>query len=224
MHWMRCQMPSVDEAAISLASWTESLPAEVGASIYALEPARRLAGGLAAHAAGMWVHADIILQPGSGRGFVNTGVSVSEVLGLLEAVPDARVDVHLMVLAPGPGWERAVDDVAARLARTSVLRWSARPAVLGRLHHLLSEGAQRWVEVRSAAECDAAPGSDGFLVMLIEPGSKGTADPGATDHVAVIAAGGAQVGVDGGVTPEVAEAAVAAGASHLVVGRALWAH
>ena len=91
-------------------------------------------------------------------------------------------------------------------------------------------GAEAWVALwrewdgldeTSAPIWPATP--DGVLVMLIEPGSR---DRCALARLALVnaCADDLPVAVDGGVTESVAELCVTAGASSIVVGRALLAH
>ncbi|GAB3811461.1 hypothetical protein GCM10028820_02730 [Tessaracoccus terricola] len=209
------------EPVVGPAAWTTSLPVDVAASVYALPPELRVAGAGTAHRAGQWVHADVILRRDADGNLHNTGVDTGDVGRILRKLPGVRVEVHLMVLADGPDVAQAVADVGRSLQGLGVRRWVARSEVLAWLAPSIADGVERWVEVSGAPGQDDAA-ADGFLVMLIEPGTKGVADPAAIDVVAELAGGRGRVGVDGGVTPEVAASVVAAGGRHLVVGRALW--
>lgn len=207
---------------VRLAAWAETLKATIAASIYPLPPQDRVRGARAAHAAGHWVHADVILQQGPGRKVVNIGVEVDQIKECLRQVPDMRLDVHLMVLPGTQCWEQAVDQVAADLAGAAVSRWSGSPTVLARLTPHLQVGCEKWVELWPPRDgATAPPEATGVLAMLIEPGTKGMADPATIDILASLGKD-TLVGVDGGVTPTVASLALTAGASYLVVGRALF--
>lgn len=210
--------------SLRIAPWLRSLGVESAASIYALPPSRRVAGGVAAASQGLWVHADLILERAADGGVKNTGVAVDDVLEILASVPAARVEVHLIVIDCSTAWNSAVSAVAEQLNGASILRWTAQSQVMEHLATLLPQAAERWIEVYAPRDNgEPAPDADGVLVMLIEPGSKNAADPAAIAVVAEHSSDGHSTGVDGGVTPEVAKAAVAAGARHIVVGRALWA-
>jgi pentose-5-phosphate-3-epimerase len=207
---------------VRLAAWAEPLKASVAASIYALPPQDRVWGARAAHAAGHWVHADVILQQGPGMTVVNIGVDVEQIKEGLRQVPDMRLDVHLMVLPGTRRWEQAVDQIASALAGTAVTRWSAVSAVLDRLKPRIQVDCEKWVEVWLPRDGAIAPTeANGVLAMLIEPGTKGLADPAMIEMLSSLSRG-ARVGVDGGVTPSLASMALTAGASYLVVGRALF--
>ena len=57
--------------------------------------------------------------------------------------------------------------------------------------------------------------------MLIEPGTRNAADPSLVSRVAELSTR-LPVGVDGGVTSDLAERCIAAGATTIVAGRALF--
>lgn len=153
---------------------------------------------------------------------VNIGVDVEQIKEGLRHVPDMRLDVHLMVMPGTQRWEQAVDRVAAALAGTAVTRWSAVSAVLDRLKPRIQVDCEKWVEVWLPRDGAIAPTeANGVLAMLIEPGTKGLADPAMIEMLSSLSRG-ARVGVDGGVTPSLASMALTAGASYLVVGRALF--
>ncbi|OCL30918.1 hypothetical protein BCR15_10680 [Tessaracoccus lapidicaptus] len=208
---------------VHLAEWARRLGVTVAASIYARPASSRRAGALAAHTAGHWVHADIILEGGGTGALVNSGVEVALVRELLAESPAMLVDVHVIVRPGAVGWETAVASVAAELRGAGVARWSAVPAVLSILRAAGGLPAEQWVEVwppRDGAEIP--PGYGGALAMLIEPGSKGSADTSTLPSL-IASAPGVSIGVDGGVTPGVASDAIRDGATYLVIGRALFA-
>ncbi|MEJ6488312.1 hypothetical protein PQI23_01065 [Leucobacter sp. USCH14] len=66
----------------------------------------------------------------------------------------------------------------------------------------------------------SSTGADGALVMLIEPGTRQAARPELLDRIPQLAPT-VQVGVDGGVDAVIARRAIALGAHHVIVGRAL---
>lgn len=211
------------ENNIGMAQWTRTVEATIAASIYALPPSERVQGAIAAHAAGYWVHADVILkQAGSGK-VVNIGVDVKQIKECLEQAPGLRMDIHLMVIPGTLNWEPTVDRVVAELAEEDITRWSASSGVMDRVSPSLTKGTEQWIEVWPQRDGRVPqPAGVGVLTMLIEPGTQGEADMTTLEVVALLSKE-ANVGVDGGVTPSVASTALAAGAGYLVIGRALFA-
>ncbi|MFV0429953.1 MAG: hypothetical protein ACK5KO_11075 [Arachnia sp.] len=198
------------------------MAATTAASIYALPPGSRAAGAHLAHDAGHWVHADIILTNGPDGGVENRGVQVAELQACQARVPQCRLDVHLMVVPGTRGWRQHVAALAGQLREVRVRRWTASLDVLEQLTPHLGADPETWVEIwppRDGAGHTAGHG--GALVMLIEPGTSSAADP-AANHVVACLAPHRPVGVDGGVTQDVASRVIAAGASYLVIGRALF--
>ncbi len=212
--------------AVAIAGWADDHPrGALAASLYALPDERRLEGAHAAHAAGCWLHADLILRPSRsdpGR-LRNVGVAAEQVRAVAAALPEAPIDLHLILLQePSPEvWRPQVTALVAELLEVGPARISTTPKLLAHLDEALPTltGLQRWHELWPGLEPTGSV--DGHLLMLIEPGTKQAADPERIAAIDGLAAGG-PVGVDGGVTREVAAQVVAGGAGYVVVGRALF--
>jgi pentose-5-phosphate-3-epimerase len=202
-----------------LAPWHTDFPGRLAGSVYAAAPESRVDAAQALSAAGIDVHIDVLAEA---EGFP-PGISIAELGRIAQTVDPAHIGVHLIgsadfvdtvlpsVLAVHPGvvflpWEAFTEE------RTDAVRRS---------------GSQAWIVLwrewdglddTSAPAWPASP--DGVLVMLIEPGTR---DGAALARLAVVTAcaGRLPVAVDGGVTESVAALCVAAGASSIVVGRAL---
>lgn len=205
-----------------MANWASSLGAATSASIYALPPELRVKGAERAHQAGHWVHADVILKPDADGSVVNIGVDDAQVIECLSRTPAMNIDIHVMVLPGTEGWALAVDELAARLGQVPVRRWSASAEIQERLARTIPKTVETWVEIWPARDGTCPPpGCDGALVMLIAPGTKSAADRALLRVVSELAAS-CPVGVDGGVTQDVASEVTRAGASYLVIGRAMF--
>ncbi|CAL8969516.1 hypothetical protein PROP_00561 [Propionicimonas sp. T2.31MG-18] len=212
---------------VDVAPWVgEMRTATVGASIYALPASQRIRGAHAAHEAGCWIHADVILRYRRDAGFVSVGVTLEQLEAVAAALPGAAIDVHLILLGDAPEIRRdqVIDEVAEWLERLSPTRVSAAAAVLDRIGRRLRAACpdvELWGELWPAPEWAGATRLDGALVMLIEPGTKQLADPGRLGVVSRVART-LPVGVDGGISKNTAMDAVRSGASYLVLGRALF--
>lgn len=213
---------------IAIAPWVADLrPATVAASLYALPPTDRVQGATAAHDAGCWVHVDVILRYREGAGFSSIGVTIDQLAAVVDTLPGAAVDVHLILLGDSPAGlrDRAVDEVGEQLVRLAPTRVSAAPPILDRIGPRLrsaNPGVELWGELWPGLEWTGSTPVDGALVMLIQPGTKQHADPdrlAATAHLA----GLHPVGVDGGISREAAGEARRLGVSYLVLGRSLFA-
>lgn len=211
---------------VEIAAWVGDHPrGALAASLYALPDERRLEGAHAARAAGCWLHADLILRPSRGHPdrLRNVGVTAEQVRAVAAALPGAPIDLHLILLQEPPPevWQPRVTALVAELLQVGPARISTSPRVLAHLDETLPAlaGVQRWHELWPGLE--PTPAVDGHLLMLIEPGTKQAADPRRIAAIEGLATG-APVGVDGGVTREVAAQVVAGGGSYVVVGRALF--
>lgn len=206
---------------LTVASWhREHAEVEMAGSLYAAAPDDRLEAARALHIAGCWVHVDVIID-GSG---VAIGVSLDELAAVRSALPEALLDVHLIVL-PGlddSGRAAAAAAVVAAVVDCGVQRLSVAPRLLGPdgPATLRSVGVAVWYEVADASAADVPSDADGALVMLITPGTAEAADVSRLEAVEALS-GRLPVGVDGGVTDAVALLARSAGADYLVSGRAL---
>lgn len=236
---------AVADSRVQLADWARALPTgRVAGSIYAVEPDRRVQAAESLCAHGMPIHADLILAPSqSGGDPVHRGVSLAEVRAVRAALPDARIDLHLILLAgvalePDSAEMRAVLALAEEVGAERIVlpeHLAADPEICAAFG---AAGCATWRELPPSRPVDAGeqrPGEQGAgeqrsgaadegmatLVMLIEPGTRDVADPALVERVGELTARTA-VGVDGGVGPELAERALLLGADHVVAGRSLF--
>ncbi|OAK51679.1 hypothetical protein [Rhodococcoides kyotonense] len=192
---------------ITLAPWHVGYEKHLVGSVYAAAPGLRTQAAEALVAAGIAVHVDV-MAPDEG---LPVGVTLDELDELAAIVPRDMLGVHLV---------GSVDGVRAMLPRI--------PDV-GDLYVPLGTpgiGSSRvwaavWDEVdeASASTVDLT-GYDGVLLMLLEPGTSGVADP---DRLSIATALARRIDVtlDGGVTEHLMPACLSTGASTAVVGRAL---
>jgi pentose-5-phosphate-3-epimerase len=192
--------------------------AVLAGSIYAVAESDRLAVAECLATAGLWVHADVIIDDDTHRGVDVALVRRLITLGL------GPVDVHLIVTD--------VDGVLDEVCRTSVDRitfpfeaCAGAAGVAAVAERIRSAGAAPWLAVAPdtglAEVRPCLPAVDGALVMLIEPGSSENADPGLAKKVAAIEPF-IPVGVDGGVNEANLLTCLDAGARYIVSGRALF--
>lgn len=209
---------------IRLAAWHSSVPGSVlGGSLYAVAPASRLSAAAALTADGCGVHVDMIV----GASGVNTGVTLDELRRVRTEQPNARIDVHLIATdGLGDAARATIGAILPRLHGLGVLRVAVadgiRAAFADEVAALRAAGMHLWVELaphESGDHLDRAT-VDGALVMFIRPGSTEKADPRVLDRIPPLAQR-MPVGVDGGITSELALACVDAGATSVVSGRAL---
>lgn len=204
---------------LQIAPWVADLPMEMAASLYSLRRRERVEGAVVAHQAGLWIHLDVIIVTDDAVGVRNVGVSAEEVREVLAAVPDARLDIHVISTLDAASCRPVVAGIREALRDTPATRWSGP----GWLWDLLPDEGQRWQE-RWPGRDDPEPGGepDGILMMLIEPGTRTTADPEVLRECGRLSAAEVRVGIDGGVTEAVAGAAAAVGVAYAVSGRALF--
>ena len=217
-------------------------------SLYAVAPEHREAVASALAARGAHVHVDVIITADG----AHRGLTPAELRAVREAAPDARIEVHLIfdprsdaANAPDPAamGDSAASDapdqagtaprrIDAAVGETVAAAVESRAAVvvLPRAMHaepggivaaLRRAGIAVWVELPPGEPADPPEGVDGALVMLIEPGTRNAADPSLVSRVAELSTR-LPVGVDGGVTSDLAERCIAAGATTIVAGRALF--
>lgn len=217
-----------------IAGWAKTvmrendLSARLSGSIFAVAPEHRAETARTLDEAGLNVHVDIIVDAhGQHR-----GVTPDELRDARAKAPDARIEVHLMLDDVASG-DEAPSRADQAIGETIAAAIEARAAVvvLPRAMHgepaaavaaLRKSGARVWSEVAPHEAASVPDGADGALVMLIRPGTRDEADPGLVARVSDLSSHLA-VGVDGGVTPELAERCIAAGATTIVAGRALFA-
>ena len=217
-------MNTVNGAFPVVADWWRSLNARVGGSLFAVAPSLQILAARALVAADCTVHVDLILDE-AGK---HVGVSLDEFEAVMAEVPKAFADVHLM-LGEGAGHGEAADREIVRLlarlqelqiAHLSVSRdmWRDHADAIARVR---KAGIPVWLEIPPDDDGADIPAlADGVLVMFIQPGTTGAADPTCLEKIPAIT-DHYVVGVDGGITSSLARACADAGASYIVSGRAL---
>lgn len=192
--------------------------ATLAGSIYAAAAPDRLATAERLRSAGLWIHADVILDDDR----THRGVDISLVRTLV-AHRLGPLDVHLIATE----LDGLLDEVCAQRVDRVTFPFEAcadRAAVAAAADRIRSSGAQAWLAVAPATDLSAVRPCfetvDGILVMLIEPGTTATADPALPARAAAVTPH-LPAGVDGGVDHTNLPACLAAGARYLVSGRAL---
>ncbi|GAB3618471.1 hypothetical protein GCM10027416_30280 [Okibacterium endophyticum] len=221
-------------APIAVEPWHNSHKGLVSASLYAVPADARPAAAEAIHRAGCRMHADLIISPAEQGGWSHSGVSPEHLREVRARVPEAHLDVHLIVVCPAlplpdellHACETALGDLAEVRPQSIAVSEQILDAFGDRLRTLRSEGVALWLELTPAQSAltavDRRDDIDGALVMLIPPGTTEQAHPGLLQKVAQLSPH-LSTGVDGGVTPAIAARAAEAGASYIVSGRALLA-
>ncbi|KTR83685.1 hypothetical protein [Leucobacter chromiiresistens] len=220
--------------ALPHAAWIDELPeGAVYGSLYAAPQGQREAAADRFAAAGLPIHLDVILDRDASGGLAHRGITIDELQACGARHPDSLLEVHVIVLAgakPGTDPESASqlrDEIAAVLDVAAAIgaQRAALPAGIAGDAALTegfrAAGGEVWTVLEPGD--DPAPlctGATGALVMLIEPGTRDAARPELLDRIPRLAPN-VQVGVDGGVDAAIARRAVALGAHHVVVGRAL---
>jgi ribulose-phosphate 3-epimerase len=164
-----------------------------------------------------------------GRFVPNLTVGLPVVRDLARAVPEVVLDVHLMVSQP----ERFLDAFADAGAGVLTIHVESTPHAHRAVQQIRAKGVKA-----GAAICPATPLAmleallpdlDVALVMTVNPGFGGQAFiPGMLDKVRRLrqmldsAGYRAAIQVDGGINPTTAGDAVAAGATQLVAGSAVF--
>lgn len=171
-----------------------------------------------------WLHVDVM----DGR-FVPNLTFGAPIVAALRRISPLPLDVHLMVDEPDPLLPALVEAGADRLTvHAEACRHLHR--TLQRIQEL---GVKAGVALNPATNAEAVeyvlPLVDLVLVMTVNPGFGGQAFlPGVLTKISDLAGRGAAAGrelwieVDGGITPETAGEAVAAGANVLVAGTAVF--
>lgn len=193
--------------SVTLAPWHSGLEAHLAGSVYASSPGRRIDAARALVGADISVHVDV-MAPGEG---LPTGIDDDELAELAAAVPRDMLGIHLIGSAVG---------VQALLPSIPACGDLYLPIGIHDERGTRTWGAV-WDEFDDTLPTDAdVDGYHGILVMLLEPGTSGAADP---KRLALVERFSARsvVAVDGGVTPELVPRCRTAGASTMVVGRAL---
>ena len=206
---------------IGLNDWHREYPDfTVGGSLYAVQPGQRVQAAELLAGNRCRVHVDVII----GHDGANRGVTWEELQAVRDAVPTARVDLHLIFLhGSTPDDEAQALQVAASHAMESLAINGGRAARhLDWLTRLRSDGVLLLEELPPETTAPVLDGRvDGALVMFIAPGTKDTADLGQLDKVQRLARA-LPVAVDGGVTRAVAHESYERGAGYLISGRDLF--
>jgi pentose-5-phosphate-3-epimerase len=196
----------------------------VGGSVYAVDPSLRVQAAVQLAAARCRVHADVILGP-DGR---HRGVSWDELTAIRRATPTARIDLHLIVLGQSAGparvsEERRAIEIAVQVG-AEFITVSRQGLALhaDELAAARAAGTNLWLELRPDQPGTDAAGIavDGVLVMLIQPGTKQTANLAHLEKVERLAQN-LPVAVDGGVTRTIAARSRQLGAGYTISGRDL---
>lgn len=209
--------------SVGIASWGRSLgESGLAGSLFAAAGPERLDAARALHWEGLAVHADLIVRTDTSH----RGVTPEQIRAVRNELPDARIDLHLIVDGDaGAAVVRVAVDDAVELAhdlraeRLSVSR-ELLEAHRARLQTARRKGLAVWCELPHDDEANAVDGTDGRLVMFIRPGTTHAANPAGLNAVRSLA-GKVPVGADGGITEDLARACAALGASPIVSGRAL---
>ena len=211
-------------ATLRVADWAREFEPEIiSGSVYAVHPSQRLEAARALSHGGHRVHADIIISA-SGE---HTGVGPEEVLLIRMAVPDARLDVHLILPKTNltEGVRRSAEAAIQTAKNVQAETLAVSPHALQIFSHILSDRHDHrmeiWTEVAVGSDTTSIDDVDGALVMLIESGTRDSADRTQLCKIPTFSGAG-RVGIDGGVTPAVAAEARRAGVSVIVSGRALF--
>ena len=187
----------------------------------------RLADGVAEAEAGGadWIHVDVM----DGHFVPNITIGVP-VVAALRKVTDLPLDVHLMIEAP----ERYVDAFVDAGADWLTVHQEASVHLHRTLQAIRHRGIQAGVSINPATPIsaieEAIPFVDLVLVMSVNPGFGGQSFiPTSTDRIRrikhrLVDGGytGVEIEVDGGIGPDTAHEVVAAGASVLVAGAAVY--
>lgn len=233
--------------ALPQAAWVSELPeGSVYGSLYAAPEGEREAAADRFAAAGLPMHLDVILDRDTTGALVHRGIATAEMRELGARHPDSLLEVHLIVLADArhaAGTALAAElraEISAVLEAAAAVgaQRAALPAEVAGDAQLTADfraaGGEVWTVLEPGDEPAAHPaanpaagpaamsstGADGALVMLIEPGTRQAARPELLDRIPQLAPT-VQVGVDGGVDAVIARRAIALGAHHVIVGRAL---
>jgi hypothetical protein len=202
----------------ALASWHTDFPGLLAGSVYAAAGSRVTAAQTLADV-GLDVHIDVMAVSEG----LPAGVSLAELQMISGTVDASRIGVHL--IGSGGFVDAVLPKILAVRPGVVFLPWHA--FTVERVQSIRAAGGSAWIAVWREWDGVGDPGwpvePDGVLVMLIEPGSR---DSCRVDRIGLVTACTTRftdlpVGVDGGVTEDVAPLCAAAGACQMVVGRAL---
>lgn len=208
--------------SVGLQPWHRDLGDHVvSGSLYAVPRALRLEAARALDEARCRVHVDVVLGPDG-----HQGVGWAELYAVREALPGAVIDLHLIVLHGRPGDDEALAVRAAQELRLATLATAAPVIRRNRagLDAVRARGTALFEQVTPGTPGTGEPHDhlDGALVMLVTPGT--TREPADADALTTVEtlARTLPVGVDGGVTPEIARRCRDLGAELVVSGRHLF--
>ncbi|WP_053387081.1 hypothetical protein [Leucobacter japonicus] len=220
-------------APLPHAGWVAELPdGAVYASLYSAPEAARDEAAARFVGAGLPMHLDVIIGRDERHGLVHLGIVPELIVALGERYPDALLEVHVIVLAATVRDDDVRDEIGRLLVCASqggvqrVALPTPYAADLELSSAFRTAGGEIWSVVNPADEfeaqrhVDSNAGATGTLVMLIEPGTRQSARPELLTRVSDLAPS-TRVSVDGGVDAGLAARALALGAHHVVVGRAL---
>ncbi|WP_176980746.1 hypothetical protein [Paramicrobacterium humi] len=205
-------------------------------SVYSAQADNRRYVAAAAAQASVPVHVDVILARRSratDARWEHVGVSMDDLDDI--AGFGGAIDVHLMVLGEqDDSVDTALQQTLARVMLVRPRSVSLSSELLNRTSAMAAElrslGVAVWLEIGCREPVDILEDFgdevDGVLVMLIETGTSQRAQVQLLAKIAPIRARTAAdfgIGIDGGVTKEIAAQALRAGASIAVSGRALLA-
>lgn len=171
-----------------------------------------------------WIHVDVM--DGLFVPNITIGIPVVKSLSQVVRVP---LDVHLMIEAP----ERYIDAFAEAGANNLIVHVEATPHIHRAIQQINQLGVCAGVSLNPGTPVEAigevAADVDQVLVMSVNPGFGGQQfierSLGRIEQVRALldrVNPGADVAVDGGVTPETAGPIVAAGANVLVAGNSVF--
>jgi ribulose-phosphate 3-epimerase len=187
---------------------------ELSGSLYAAEPESRSRFARELIQEEAWLHADLFDDPAA-------GVDLDLVRSLADR-GDGRVDVHLLTAGSLLALDAVCDSGVARV--TFPFEDVDDPAAISA--GIRAAGPRPWLAIAPGTEpeacIDVLPYIDGVLVMLLEPGTSGPANPDLLSKVTRLGTEhGLPVGVDGGVGEHNLADVIAAGADYIVIGRRL---
>jgi ribulose-phosphate 3-epimerase len=174
-----------------------------------------------------WIHVDVM----DGHFVPNITIGPA-ITAAVRAATDLPVDVHLMIESP----DRYLADFAAAGANLITVHQETCPHLHRTLQQIEELGVRPGVAINPstpvASVTDVAPYLDLLLVMSVNPGFGGQKYiPTSTGRLATARAlldtqgrSGAELQVDGGVDAVTAPEIVAAGATVLVAGSAVYRH
>lgn len=154
---------------------------------------------------------------------ITIGAAVVEVLRRTSSLP---IDVHLMVEAP----ERHLDAFARAGATSLTVHLEATPHPHRALGAIRALGVQAGLALNPGTPADAigelTDMLDQVLVMSVNPGYAGQAFIASTlpkiGRIRRLVGSGVLIGIDGGISPQTAPAAVAAGVDILIAASAIF--